>query len=84
MLLAYDSRTITKDVDAVIRPSDAGIRLARAVSGEMDLPEDWLNDQVKMFVAPKEGLRELPLEVPGLAVTVPTASYLLAMKALAP
>lgn len=83
MLLAYDSRTITKDVDAVICPSDAGVRLVRAVAGELDLPEDWLNDQVKIFVAPKEGLRELPLEVPGLAVTVPTASYLLAMKALA-
>lgn len=83
MLLAFDSREIPKDVDAVIRPSGRGMRLAYTVARKLNLSDDWLNDQVKMFAAPKEGLRELPLEVPGLAVTVPTASYLLAMKALA-
>jgi len=82
MMLAYDSRTITKDVNAVVRPSRDGMRLARVVAREMSLPEDWLNDQVKRFIAPTENMRELPLDVPGLAVTVPAASYLLAMKAL--
>jgi hypothetical protein len=83
LMLAYDSRAITKDVDAVVRPSDVAQRLARRVAEELALPDDWLNDDVKMFVAPNEGLRALPWDSVGIAVTVPTASYLLAMKALA-
>jgi hypothetical protein len=83
LMLAYDSRAITKDVDAVLRPSDAGGRLARRVAHELVLPEDWINDDVKMFLAPREGLRTLPWDSAGIAVTVPTVSYLLAMKALA-
>jgi hypothetical protein len=83
LMLAYDSRAITKDVDAVVRPSDVAQPLTRRVAEELELPENWINDDVKMFVAPREGLRRLPWESPGIAVTVPTASYLLAMKALA-
>jgi len=83
MMLAYDTREITKDVDAVVRPSEVGFRLAKAVANEMGLPEDWLNDDVKQFIAPSEQTRVLPWETPGLALTAPTAGYLLAMKALA-
>ena len=83
LMLAYDARTITKDVDAVVRPSDVAQRLARRVADELELPEVWINDDVKMFVAPREGLRTLPWDSVGIAITVPTASYLLAMKALA-
>jgi hypothetical protein len=39
LMLAYDSRAITKDVDAVVRPSDVGQRLARRVAEELGLPE---------------------------------------------
>jgi hypothetical protein len=83
MMLAYDAREITKDVDAVIRPTREGRVLAKQVGREMGLGEDWLNDQVKLFVAPREQLREIPWEGPGIMITAPTASYLLAMKALA-
>ena len=83
MMLAYDSRTITKDVDAVVRPSREGMRLAHIVAQELELPDGWINDQVKMFAAPTEGMRPLPLDIRGLALTIPTASYLLAMKAMA-
>lgn len=83
MMLAYDAREITKDVDAIIRPSREGQTLARLVGRELGLPEDWLNDHVKMFIAPEEHLRDLPWEGPGIMLTAPTASYLLAMKALA-
>ena len=31
----------------------------------------------------RESIRELPIELPGIQITVPTAGYLLAMKALA-
>lgn len=83
MLLAYDSRKVTKDVDAVIKPSKAGKLLAAKVAAELGLPEDWLNDDVRRFLAPVEQRRKLPLEIAGLRVFVATADYLLAMKALA-
>lgn len=83
MMLAYDTREITKDVDAIVRPSREGRRLAKQVGLELGLGENWLNDQVKMFVAPREQLRDLPWEGSGIMLTAPTASYLLAMKALA-
>jgi hypothetical protein len=83
MMLAYDARTSTKDVDAVVRPRDPALRLAKVVGEELGLPHDWLNDQVRTFLAPSEQLGKLPIDIPGLHVTAPTAGYLLAMKALA-
>ena len=83
MMLAYDARAMTKDVDAVVRPSREGLALAKRVGRELGLPEEWLNDDVQMFVAPVEQTRVLPWEVPGIMLTAPTAKYLLAMKALA-
>lgn len=80
--LVYGSRDSTKDVDAVIRQSEiAGILSAR-VARELSLPDDWLNDHVKFFLAEREAKRELPQSEfgKGLRVSVPTASYLLAMK----
>jgi hypothetical protein len=83
MMLAYDKRDMTKDVDAVIRPSALGWEVARQVGEELGLPKEWINDDVKQFVAPVEPTRVLPWDAPGIALTAPTASYLLAMKALA-
>ena len=83
MMLAYNARSITKDVDAVITPTAEGFGIARRVGRELGLPESWINDDVKMFLAPTEAKRLLPWEAPGLMVTAPTAGYLLAMKALA-
>lgn len=83
MMLAYDARAMTKDVDAVIRPSREGLALAARVGRELGLPENWLNDDVKMFLAPVGQTRSLPFELPGIMLTAPTANYLLAMKALA-
>lgn len=80
--LVYGSRDATKDVDAVVRPSEIARKLAVTVAKELGLPEDWLNDQVKQFLAEKEAKRQLT-EVDlgeGLRVSVPTAAYLLAMK----
>lgn len=83
MMLAYDRRAITKDVDAIIQPSELGCRLAKRVGDELGLPEDWINDDVKVFVAPSGQVRALPWDGPGIGLTAPTAGYLLAMKALA-
>lgn len=81
--LVYGSRDSTKkDVDALIRPSDIGHRLARQVAREQELPEDWINSDVAQFLSEQESKRALSAETfgPGLIVTVPTAAYLLALK----
>jgi hypothetical protein len=80
--LVYGSREATKDVDAIVRPSRTGRLLASRVAMELGLPEDWLNDDVKQFLAEKEAKRQLVgIDFgPGLNVSVPTAAYLLAMK----
>jgi hypothetical protein len=80
--LVYGSRDSTKDVDALIRPSDIGRRLALQVAREQELPEDWINSDVAQFLSEHEAKRALPAETfgPGLTVTVPTAAYLLALK----
>ena len=76
--LVYGSRNGTKDVDAVFRQGEIAKKLALKVAKELGLPEDWLNDQVKQFLAKKEEKRRLN-EVDfgkGLRVSVPTSSYL--------
>ena len=80
--LVYGSREATKDVDAVIRQSEIAGILAARVARELELPNDWLNDHVKQFLAEKEAKRDLPQSDfgEGLRVSVPTAAYLLAMK----
>ncbi len=83
MMLAYDARVITKDVDAIVRPTQEAMEIARRVGNELGLPDNWLNDDVKVFLAPSGQTRRLPMDFPGLMLTAPTANYLLAMKALA-
>ena len=80
--LVYGSREATKDVDAVVRPSEIAQGLALKVARELGLPDDWLNDQVKQFLAETEAKRRLNETDfgAGLRVSVPTAAYLLAMK----
>lgn len=80
--LVYGSREATKDVDAIIRQSEIGNALALEVARELRLPDDWLNDHVKQFLAEKEAKRRL-IDADfgkGLRISVPTAAYLLAMK----
>lgn len=86
MLLAYDARDVTKDVDAIVHPPEVGRRLVARVAAERGLAEDWLNDNVRLFVSSKEAKNELPLpnvSRAGLHITRPTAKYLLAMKVMA-
>lgn len=80
--LVYGSRDATKDVDAIVRPGQIGQTLAVKVAAELGLPDDWLNDDVKQFLAEKEARRSLPAGEfgEGIRIVVPTAAYLLAMK----
>jgi hypothetical protein len=50
MALAYSTRRVTKDVDAVFEPKGAIYAAAEKVAEERGLPEDWLNDAAKGFM----------------------------------
>ncbi len=86
MLLAYDSRQTTKDVDAIIHPPAIGRRLAAKVAQEMRWHDEWLNDDVRFFVSTAEtrqSWKPTGLNAPYLKISRPTAKYLLAMKVMA-
>lgn len=84
MMIAYDCRKATKDVDAIFHPAGAIEPLIRQVAVELKLPEDWMNSGVKTFVGTREAWVGFPeLQIPGLVLTRPAPEYLLAMKCLA-
>lgn len=80
--LVYGSRESTRDVDGLIRPAAAAEPLIGQVSREQNLPPDWLNADVRQFLASKEEKRVWTDADfgPGLRITLPTAAYLLALK----
>jgi hypothetical protein len=83
MALAYSTRRVTKDIDAVFEPKAAIYRAAEGVAERLGLPEDWLNDGVKAFLPGVDrDARPLP-EIRGIEVTTASPRYLLAMKLLA-
>ena len=86
MLLAYDARDATKEVDAIVHPPEVARRLVAKVARERGLPDNWLNDDVKLYVSTREAKNEIVIAnvaPAGLHVTRPTAKYLLAMKVMA-
>ena len=81
MCLAFDARPSTKDVDAVFRPTDVIRQAVAEIAAELGLSEDWLNDGVKGFVTDHD--QSPVMSFSNLAVYVPEAKYLFAMKAIA-
>ena len=82
MVLHFDERLATRDVDAVILlPREARLvrDLARQVAEEHDWPEDWLNDGAKGYLV---GISKGPLvfQAPGIEARAPSLEQLLAMK----
>lgn len=84
MVLVFDARPNTRDVDAIFVPKGELAEAAEAVGAEMSLPAGWLNDGVKGFASPAGKLTEDDLpRFSHLRLMRPTARYLLAMKCLA-
>jgi predicted nucleotidyltransferase len=81
--LAYDARRATRDVDAVFAPKQAVYEAARVVAEELNLPENWLNDAVKLYLRGEDPEPRQPFDLPGLRVLVASPRYLLALKLLA-
>ena len=83
MALAYSTRRVTKNIDAVFEPKSAIYAAAAKVAEAHDLPEGWLNDAVKgSMPGADEHPRSLP-DVAGIEITTASPQYLLAMKLMA-
>ena len=84
IVLAFNARLATKDVDAIFQPAGVIRELARQVAGSAGLPANWLNDGVKGYVSARHEVTSGSLpQFDHLRLTMPTAEYLLAMKCLA-
>lgn len=84
MILAFDARESTRDVDAVFVPKKEIYQEAERIAEEMNLPISWLNDGVKGFISSEgdvttEGMPQWE----NLRILRPTTRYLLAMKCMA-
>lgn len=84
MVLAFNARVTTKDVDAIFKPAGLVRDVAREVGDANGWSEDWLNDGVKGFVSAQQQVTagNLP-QFPNLRITMPVPEYLLAMKCMA-
>ena len=74
MVLGYQARQSTRDVDAVIlAPKEARLvrALAKHVAEEHDWPEDWLNDGAKGYLV---GISDGPIlfSAPGIEARAPS------------
>ncbi len=83
MALAYSTRRVTKDVDAVFEPKGAIYAAAEKVAEERGLPEDWLNDAAKGFMPGSDAEARPVPDIEGIEVTTASPRYLLAMKLMA-
>jgi hypothetical protein len=82
MVLGYQARQSTRDVDAVIlAPKEARFvrAWAKQVAEERNWPEDWLNDGAKGYLV---GISDGPVlfSAPGVEARAPSLEQLLAMK----
>lgn len=84
MILAFDARQSTRDVDAVFVPKTEIYQAAEQIADELNLPISWLNDGVKGFISSEGELTTdgMP-QWENLRILRPITSYLLAMKCMA-
>ncbi len=84
MVLAFDARESTRDVDGIFVPKQDVIDSARQVAEEFGFEPDWLNDGVKGFISDDAEITSDGMPIySNLRILRPTTEYLLAMKCLA-
>lgn len=84
MVLAFDARESTRDVDGIFVPKGEVTIAARQVAEEFGFEPDWLNDGVRGFVSDEAEVTSDGMPVySNLRIMRPTTEYLLAMKCLA-
>lgn len=83
MVMALHARGGSRDIDAVfVKEAAAIVEAASDVARAHGLPVVWLNDHVRVFVAPDAPTVEF-FDVPGLRVRMVRLDYLFYMKAWA-
>lgn len=80
MVIAFDSRAATRDVDALFTPDTAVREAALVVAGELDLPRSWLNNQASSYLSGRAGRGTPVFDRPNLRVMTTPTEHLLAMK----
>lgn len=80
MVLAFDSRAATRDVDAVFEPDTQVLDAAHEVAQELGLPRSWLNNQASTYVSGRAGRGTPVFDHPHLRVMTTPPEHLLAMK----
>jgi len=50
MALLFDARDFTRDVDAVFNPKEDIRSIAASIAAENDLPSNWINSSVEIFI----------------------------------
>lgn len=83
MVLVFDSRASTRDVDALFEPDGPMLQAAREVAEELGLPRSWLNNQASSYVSGRAGRGTPVYDHPNLRVLTTPVEHLLAMKARA-
>jgi hypothetical protein len=84
MVLVFNARLSTRDVDAIFVPATIIRELAAKVADERGLSPSWLNSGVKGFQSSKpETTQDSVPQFSNLRVFRPSANYLLAMKCMA-
>jgi hypothetical protein len=80
MVLAFDERAATRDVDALFEPDEPILQAAREVADELGLPRSWLNNQASSWVSGRAGRGTPVYDHPNLRVLTTPPAHLLAMK----
>jgi hypothetical protein len=81
MVLAFDARLSTDDLDAAVYPVDEVMAVAREVAARRGLDEGWLNDSAKFFLpVVKEHEWRSVLKVGKIDVVAADERTMLAMK----
>ncbi|MGH9172469.1 MAG: DUF6036 family nucleotidyltransferase [Acidimicrobiales bacterium] len=84
MVLAFNAREATRDVDALFEPREKIHRIALSVAQELGMPSWWLNDQASSYLPRRRDEKaRLIFDHPHLRVSVVSPEHLLAMKAMA-
>lgn len=82
MVLAFNARPSTKDVDALFQPKSKIYELSKKVAEKYNIAPDWLNDSVKGFINSNSFDYKLFERFENLSIYIPNPEYLLAMKSI--
>jgi len=80
MVLAFDARAATRDVDALFASDTLVLEAAQLVAKKFGLPRCWLNDQASSYVSGRAGRGTPVFDHPHLRVMTTPPEHLLAMK----